>query len=139
MRRLHKTSGAFAWLILLLGCQDAGSSVIPSTPLGRFASAWLLANNRGNVHALVHFASEHEGTVKMAPSQQDSALWEALRFANSQGRLVPVQLLHTSDTSLAILLRSDSTGIFKAVFRPVPQPNTTQVSVEISHPRLTPN
>jgi hypothetical protein len=139
MRRRYTTTGALTWFVLLLNCRDVGSSVIPSTPLGRFASAWLLANNRGNVHALVHFASEHEGSVKMAPSEQDSALWEALRFAHEQGWLVPVRLLHTSDTSLAILLRSDSSGVLKAVFRLVPQPNTAQVSVEVSHAQPTPN
>lgn len=125
--------------VLLLGCRDPASSVIPATPLGRFASAWLAANNRGDAHALVHFASEHQGGTKMTGFQSDSALAEGLRFARQQGRLVPIQLLHSSDTSLAVLLHSDSTGDLKAVFRPAPQPNVAQVLLEVSHPQPTPN
>jgi hypothetical protein len=132
VRRLYATAWGVVWSILLLNCRDEASSVIPSSPLGRYASAWLLANNRGNAHALVHFIMGSQGSLRMSAFQQDSALREALGFARQQGRLVAIRLLSTSDTSLAVLLHSDSTGTLRAVFRPAPQPNVAQVIVELS-------
>ena len=133
MRRLYATVWAVVWSALLLNCRDEASSVIPSSPLGRYASAWLVANNRGNAHALVHFILGTQGSLRMSAFQQDSALAVALRFARRQGRLVAIRLLYTSDTALAVLLRSDSTGTLRAVFRPAPQPNSAQIIVEVSH------
>jgi hypothetical protein len=137
VRRLYATAWGVVSSALLLNCRDGASSVIPSSPLGRYASAWLLANNRGNAHALAHFILGSRGSLRMSAFQQDSALGEALGFAKRQGRLVAIRLLYTSDTSLAVLLHSDSTGTLRAVFRPAPQPNVAQVIVEVSRAQGT--
>jgi hypothetical protein len=122
--------------VLLSACRDAASSTIPATPLGRFAKAWLRANNLGGAHALLHFMLEYPGRVRMTPSQQDSALQESVRLAQRQGTLVPIRLLYSTDTALAIIVRSDSAGMLKAVFRPARQPNPAQVVVELRHSQL---
>jgi hypothetical protein len=133
------TGAAIVSCVLLPACRDAASSVIPTTPLGQFATAWLRAHNLGGAHALLHFMLTHPGRVQMTPSQEDSALQESVRVAQRQGKLVPIRLVHSSDTALAIIVRSDSAGMLQAVFRPARQPNLAQVVVEVRQTQLPPH
>jgi hypothetical protein len=123
------TTAVAAWLsIATFGCRNA---VVPDTPLGRVAADWLAAHNRGEGHAAVHYTLTHQGTLKMTGAQVDSVVYESVRFARAVGPFEPVRLLESSDTSLAILLRSRSSGEFTARFKPVVQPALLQVAVHI--------
>jgi hypothetical protein len=116
-------------LITAFGCRSP--SVVPDTPLGRVATDWLTAHNRGEGHAAVHYTLTHKGALGMTGAQVDSAVYELVKFARAVGPLEPVRLLESSDTSLAILLRSRSAREFTARFKPAVQPALTQVAVRI--------
>ena len=135
MRRCFSTGLALMALAPLLSCRGSSSSVIPATTLGRFASAWLLAHNRGDAHSMVTFTLEHRGQVRMTPFQEDSAVHEGVVFAKKVGSLTPLTRLHSSDTALVVLLRSAAGDTLKASFRPATQPSTTQVVMQIGGAR----
>lgn len=131
MRRNLITCVGLVCLVSLLSCEDRHSSVLPATPLGRFAVDWLAAHNRAEAHAMVHFTLVHQGTVRMTGAQVDSAVLDGVKFARAVGRLVPLTLLQSSDTALAVLLRAANADTMTAVFTPVTQPNVAQVLVRV--------
>jgi hypothetical protein len=67
----------------------------------------------------------------MTGPQVDSAVYAAVKYARDVGRFVPVKLLESSDTSLVVLLRSESSGDFTVRFTPALQPSTSQVVVQV--------
>ena len=128
---LPSRTAAFLLLgsVLVVACRDA--SVIPPTPLGQIATDWLTAHNRAEGHAAVHFTLTHQGSIRMTGPQVDSAVYSAVKYARDVGRFVPVKLLESSDTSLVVLLRSESAGDFTVRFTPAQQPSTSQVVVQV--------
>jgi hypothetical protein len=131
VRRRYATSLAVIWSALLLSCRDASSSVIPSTPLGRYAVEWLSAHNRGDTHSIVHFTVTHRGSVRMTPLQEDGAVHEGVQFAREIGPLVALKVLASSDTALAVLLRTVRADSFAILFKPASQPGVTPVLVQV--------
>jgi hypothetical protein len=115
--------------IAIVGCRDG--AVVPDTPLGHVAADWLAAHNRAEGHAAVHYTLTHQGELKMSGAQVDSVVYASVKFAQAVGPFVPVRLLESSDTSLAILLRSRSSGEFTARFQPFVQPALLQVAVQL--------
>jgi hypothetical protein len=115
--------------IALVGCRDG--AVVPDTPLGHVASDWLAAHNRAEGHAAVHYTLTHQGSLKMTGAQVDSAVYESVKFAQAVGPFVPVRVLESSDTALALVLRSRSSGNFTARFTPARQPAMLQVALRI--------
>ena len=67
----------------------------------------------------------------MSGAQVDSAVYAAVKFAQTVGPLEPVRLLQSSDTSLTILFRSRAAGDFTGRFKTAAQPAPSQVTVEI--------
>jgi hypothetical protein len=124
------TAAVAAWLsIATFGCRNA--AVVPDTPLGRVAADWLAAHNRGEGHAAVHYTLTHQGELRMSGAQVDSVVYASVKFAQAVGPFVLVRLLESSDTALALLLRSGSSGNFTARFKPARQPAMLQVAVQI--------
>ena len=110
-----------------------GSTVIPETSLGVVAKDWLFAHNRGEGHAMVHFTTENQGSVRMSGAQMDSSVYDGVRFAREIGPLEPVRLVQSTDSSLAIVLRSGKGDLWEARFTPAPQPSTVRVHIAVSH------
>src|SRR6188474_660060 len=104
-----------------------GSSVIPETSLGVVAKDWLFAHNRGEGHAMVHFTMGNLGGVRMSGPQMDSTVYDGVRFAREIGPLEPVRLVQSTDSSLAIVLRSGKGDLWEARFTAAPQPSTVRV------------
>jgi hypothetical protein len=115
--------------IALVSCRDGAA--VPDTPLGHVATDWLAAHNRAEGHAAVHYTLTHQGELKMTGAQVDSAVYASVTFAQAVGPFVPVRVLESSDTALALLLRSRSSGEFTARFKPAVQPALLQVAVQI--------
>jgi len=115
--------------IAIMGCRDG--VVVPDTPLGHVAADWLAAHNRAEGHAAVHYTLSHQGELKMSGAQVDSVVYASVKFAQAVGPFVPVRLLESSDTALALLLRSRSSGDFTARFKPARQPAMLRVTVQI--------
>jgi len=122
---------ALLWLLVLMGCRDAGSNVFPETVLGRVGRDWLAAHNRHEGHAVVHFAMVNRGTAPMSGAQMDSTVYAGVRLADSLGSLVPTKLLQSSDSLLAVNLTSNDGGTWMAEFRPAVQPSLVKVDVRI--------
>jgi hypothetical protein len=118
--------------VLLVGCRDASSSVVPETPLGRVARDWLAAHNRDEGHATVHFTMENRGSGPVTGAQMDSIVYAGVRLADSLGHLVPVKTLESSDSTLAVLLRSADGGTWTAQFTPARQPSLVKVAVTVN-------
>lgn len=120
--------------LTLAACRDAASRVFPETTLGRTGRDWLAAHNRAEGHAAVHFTLVNRGSAAVSGAQTDSIVESSVRFARTAGRLVPVQVLYSTDTALAVLLRSadTSTSTWTARFVPAPQPGLVKVAVEVS-------
>ena len=109
-----------------------GAAVIPETSLGAFAKEWLFAHNQGDGHAMVHFTMGNRGSVRMSGAQVDSTVYDGVRFARELGPLEPVRLVQSTDSSLAILLRSKAGVVWQARFTPAAQPSTVRVHVAVS-------
>jgi hypothetical protein len=120
-------------VVVLASCRDAASRVFPDTPLGRTGRDWLAAHNRGEGHAVVHFTLVNRGSALITGAQTDSIVSSGVRLAQAIGPLVPVRLMYSTDTALAVLLQSADTAsrTWTARFRPVVQPNFVKVQVEI--------
>lgn len=131
MQRRRTISFAITCCALLVSCHDSSSALIPATALGRFATEWLSAHNRGDTHSIVHFTVTHGGSLRMTSLQEDSAVHAAVQFARDTGPLVAVKLLHSSDTALSVLLCSRSADTLRVLFKPASQPSLTQVVVQI--------
>ena len=129
LRRVFITPIMTASCIAIAGCRDG--AVVPDTPLGHVATDWLAAHNRAEGHAAVHYTLTHQGELKMSGAQVDSVVYASVKFAQAVGPFVPVRLLESSDSALALLLRSRSSGNFTARFRPARQPAMLQVAVQI--------
>ena len=116
-----------------VSCRDAASRVFPDTPLGQTGRDWLAAHNRAEGHAAVHFTLGNRGSAPVSGAETDSLVRASVRFAQSAGRLVPERLLYSTDTALAVLLRSEDTASRKWTIRlrPAVQPNTVKVQIEI--------
>jgi hypothetical protein len=126
---------ALLWLLVLMGCRDAGSNVFPETVLGRVGRDWLAAHNRHEGHAVVHFTMVNRGAAPMSGAQMDSTVYAGVRLADSLGPLVPVKVAQSSDTLLAVDLTSRDGKIWMAEFRPAVQPSLVKVDVRVSKPR----
>ena len=118
--------------VVLVGCRDAGSVVIPETSLGSAAKAWLFAHNQGDGHAMVHFTLENRGSAPVNGAQVDSMVYDGVRFAREVGPVEPVELLQSGDSVLSVLLRSKNGDVWKAQFTPAAQPSPVRVRVEVS-------
>jgi hypothetical protein len=118
--------------LLLIGCRDASSAVIPETSLGSAAKAWLFAHNQGDGHAMVHFTLENRGTAPVNGAQVDSTVYDGVRFAREVGPVQAVELLQSGDSVLSVLLRSKNGDVWKAQFTPAVQPSPVRVRVEVS-------
>jgi hypothetical protein len=123
---------ALLWLLLLMGCRDAGSNVFPETVLGRAGRDWLAAHNRREGHAVVHFTMINRGTAPMTGAQMDSTVYAGVRLADSVGTLVPVKVSQSSDSLLAVDLTSRDGKTWMAEFRPAVQPSLVKVDVRVS-------
>jgi hypothetical protein len=121
--------------VLLLACGSAASPVIPETSLGTAAKEWLFAHNQGDGHAMVHFTLGNRGSAPMNGSQIDSTVYDGVRFARELGPLEPVELAQSSDSALAVLLRSRKGDVWKAQFTPAAQPSPVRVKVEVARAR----
>ena len=117
-------------LALLLACRG-GVPDFPETPLGRVGHDWLAAHNRAEGHAAVHFTMVNRGTAAMTGAQMDSAVHAGVQLAERVGRLVPVRLLYSSDTTLIMLLRSADSSVWSARFTQAVQPSLVKVAVEL--------
>ena len=121
-------------LAFLLACRG-GAPSFPETPLGRAGHDWLAAHNRAEGHAVVHFTMVNRGTAAMTGAQMDSAVHAGVQLAERVGRLVPVRLLYSSDTTLVMLVRSaDSradSSVWSARFSRAVQPSLVKVAVEL--------
>ena len=119
--------------LVVASCRNAGSSVFPPTPLGRMGRDWLAAHNRAEGHAIVHFTMVNRGTAPMSGAQTDSAVYAGVTLARQLGPLIPVKVLQSSDSLLAVLLRSgDGTnGEWMAQFTPARQPSPVKVIVRV--------
>ena len=106
--------------------------MLPGTSLGTFAKEWLFAHNQGDGHAMVHYTMGNRGTAPMTGAQSDSAVYEGVKFAQAVGPLTPTERLESTDSTLAILLRSAKGEVWKARFTPAPQPNPVRVRVVVS-------
>ena len=118
--------------VLLIGCRDASSAVIPETSLGSAAKAWLFAHNQGDGHAMVHFTLENRGSAPMNGAQVDSTVYDGVRFAREVGPVQAVELLQSGDSVLSVLLRSKNGDVWRAQFTPAAQPSPVRVRVEVS-------
>jgi len=119
--------------VVVVGCRDAGSVVIPETSLGSAAKAWLFAHNQGDGHAMVHFTLENRGIAPVNGAQVDSMVYDGVRFAREVGPVEPVEVLQSGDSLLSVLLRSKNGTVWKAQFTPAVQPSPVRVRVEVSH------
>ena len=117
-------------LIFLLACRG-GAPSFPETALGRAGHDWLAAHNRAEGHAVVHFTMVNRGTAVMSGAQMDSAVHAGVQLAERVGRLVPVRLLYSSDTTLVMLLRSADSSVWSARFTRAVQPSLVKVAVEL--------
>lgn len=116
-------------LAFLLAC--AGAPDFPETPLGRVGHDWLAAHNRAEGHAAVHFTMLNRGSAAMSGAQTDSVVRAGVELAQRVGPLVPVRLLYSSDTALAMRLRSADGSLWNARFTPAVQPSLVKVAVEL--------
>ena len=117
-------------LAFLFACRG-GSPDFPETPLGRAGHDWLAAHNRAEGHAFVHFTTTNRGSATMSGAQMDSAVHAGVQRAEQIGRLVPVRLLYSSDTTLIMLFRSADSSVWSARFTPAAQPSIVKVAVEL--------
>ena len=117
-------------LSFLLACRG-GAPDFPKTPLGRVGRDWLAAHNRAEGHAAVHFTMVNRGSAPMSGAQMDSAVHAGVQLAERVGRLVPVRLLYSSDTTLVMLLRSPDSGVWSARFTRAVQPSLVKVAVAV--------
>jgi hypothetical protein len=118
--------------MLLLGCRDAASAVLPETSLGAAAKAWLFAHNQGNGHAMVHFTVANRGNAPMNGVKLDSIVYDGVRFARELGPVELVKLLRSTDASLSVLLRATDGNLWTAEFTPAAQPSPVRVRVVVS-------
>jgi len=118
------------WLAFLLACRG-GAPDFPETPLGHVGHDWLAAHNRAEGHATVHFTMVNRGSAAMTGAQMDSAVHAGVQLAERVGRLVPVRLLYSSDTTLIMLLRSADSSVWSARFTRAVQPSLVKVAVEL--------
>jgi hypothetical protein len=121
-----------ALAVIVAACRDAASSVFPETPLGRVGRDWLAAHNRAEGHAVVHFTMVNRGSGPMSGAQVDSAVYAGVKLARTLGPLVPVKVVESSDTSLAVLLTARDGGLWTARFKPVAQPSAINVDVHVT-------
>ena len=117
-------------LVCLLACRG-GAPDFPETPLGRVGHDWLAAHNRAEGHAAVHFTMLNRGSAAMSGAQTDSVVRAGVELAQRVGSLVPVRLLYSSDTALAMRLRSADGSLWSARFTPAVQPSLVKVAVEL--------
>jgi hypothetical protein len=59
-------------------------------------------------------------------------VFASVRFAESTGRLTPVELSYATDTAVAVLLRAKDGGLWTARFTPAVQPALVKVAVEVT-------
>jgi hypothetical protein len=114
----------------LLACRG-GAPDFPETPLGSVGHDWLAAHNRAEGHAFVHFTTLNRGSAAMSGAQMDSAVHAGVQLAERVGRLVPVELRYSSDTTLIMLLRSADSSVWNARFTRAVQPSFVKVAVEL--------
>ena len=117
-------------LAFLFACRG-GAPDFPETPLGRVGHDWLAAHNRAEGHAAVHFTMLNRGSAAMSGAQTDSVVRAGVELAQRVGPLVPVRLLYSSDTALAMRLRSADGTLWSARFTPAVQPSFVKVAVEL--------
>ena len=122
----------------LAACTDAGSNVLPATSLGAFGKEWLFAHNQGDGHAIVHYTMGNRVAGQMSGAQVDSTVYAGVKFAQDVGPLTPTTLVESSDTSLAILLKSAKGDVWQARFTPTTQPSPVRVRVEVSRVQSAP-
>jgi hypothetical protein len=123
---------------MLASCTESGSDILPATSLGRFGKEWLFAHNQGDGHAMVHYTMGNRVTGQMSGAQVDSTVYAGVKFAQEVGPLTPTTLAESSDTSLAILLRSAKGDVWQARFTPAKQPSPVRVRVEVSRVESAP-
>ena len=131
MRALSKQFVPAA-MLSVMACHDRASAIVPDTPLGGVARAWITAHNRDEGHAVVHFTTTNRGTGPMSGTQMDSVVYSSVRFADSVGTLVATHVNVSSDTLLDVALEDRRGGTWAAQFRPVTQPALFKVDVRIT-------
>lgn len=131
MRRRVARSVALLSSSLVLACGGSARVVLPETTLGTVAKEWLFAHNQGDGHAMVHFTLGNRGSAGMTGSQVDSAVYAGVRFARELGPLEPVALMWSTDSSLAIVLRSKTRGFWTAEMTLAEQPSPVRVKVNV--------
>ena len=116
--------------LFLVACRG-GVPGFPETPLGHAGHDWLAAHNRAEGHAFVHFTTLNRGSAAMSGAQMDSVVHAGVQRAERIGRLTPVRLLYSSDTTLVMLLRSGDSSVWSARFTRAVQPSLVKVAVEL--------
>jgi hypothetical protein len=80
---------------------------------------------------MVHFTLENQGAARMSGSQVDSSVYDGVKLARAIGPLEPTQLLHSSDSSLVVLLRSKKGEVWETRFTAAAQPSQVRVYVSV--------
>jgi hypothetical protein len=124
-------------VVLLVSCRDRAPT-FPETPLGHVGHDWLAAHNRAEGHAIVHFTTLNRGRSAMSGAQMDSVVRAGVELAQRVGPLVPVRLLHSSDTALIMLLRSADGSLWNGRFKPAVQPSLVKVDVQVNRADIDP-
>ncbi|MES2305633.1 MAG: hypothetical protein V4558_09000 [Gemmatimonadota bacterium] len=112
----------------LSGCSPAPRE----TPLATFATGWLATHNARDSAVARRFVSEHPGDIRYTATQVDSVVDDFLQFNNILGSLTASALVHSSDTSYALLVSSSKAGVWLAEFKPARQPGTERVTIAVS-------
>lgn len=117
-------------MALLGGCSPRQAPVIPDTALGKTATEWLFAHNRGDGHAVVHFTTRNRGGRRMSPAEEDSTVLAGVTASKQIGHLTPTAVVVSSDALLVLRMQSDSTGVWQVRFSPAPPTSTVRVRVQ---------
>src|SRR5687767_2145260 len=87
------------------------SILIPDTPVGRQARAWLECLGRGDVDALREFAGERVSVSALAERSADErAQWECYVLYGDTRGLVAAEVERCCETELSLLVRAQLTG-----------------------------
>ncbi|MEO5799349.1 MAG: PDZ domain-containing protein, partial [Gemmatimonadales bacterium] len=103
-----------------------------STPLAAFATAWFTTYSAHDSASARRFVSEHPGDIRYNAAQVDSVVLDLLQFHDLLGSLTPVTIIHSSDSSFVVLVRSAKAGAWLAEFKQARQPGTERVTIAVS-------
>jgi hypothetical protein len=116
-------------------CRDTATAIVPPTPLGTAAKAWIFAHNRGDGHAMVHFTLRNRGRAAMNGAQVDSTVFDGVRFSKTVGPLTATAVTASSDSLLTLQLRAEDGARWTAKFTPAEQPSAVRVRVDVAPAR----